>query len=55
MTHAATIADFDSRVLSLLRELWLDAKDDATKTKMRGRIDDALDERLRLMRLRDAA
>ena len=54
MTHAETIAYFDSRVLSLLRELWLEASVN-DKEKMRVRIDDALDERLRLMRLRDAA
>ncbi len=48
------ITDYDRRVLSLLRELWMQAVPGAEKEKLRVRLDDALDERLNLMRERDA-
>lgn len=47
------IAELD-KTLSMVRSIWLDAKDAAEKTKWRVRIDELLDERLRLMKCRDA-
>ncbi len=41
--------------LSLLRSFWLEEKNLDLKTKWWEKIDSALDERLRLMKLRDAA
>jgi primosomal protein N'' len=43
------------KVISAMRMLWGEAKDAAEKAKWRVQIDQALDERLRLMRCRDAA
>lgn len=48
------ISELDG-VLSGLRDLWMNAATDSDKTKWRVRIDEMLDERLRLMRCRDAA
>ncbi len=42
------------RVLSMLRCLWLEAASEADRSKWRVRLDQSLDERLRLMRCRDA-
>lgn len=47
------IAELD-KTLSMVRSLWLDANDAAEKTKWRVRLDELLDERLRLMKCRDA-
>jgi hypothetical protein len=41
-------------VLSLLREKWMNEKDDKKKVKLSKKIDSVLDERLRLMKLRDS-
>ena len=46
------IAELD-KTLSMVRSLWLDANA-AEKTKWRVRLDELLDERLRLMKCRDA-
>ncbi len=43
------------RVMATLRSLWMNARSSTEKEKWRSRIDQALDERLRLMRIRDAA
>ena len=43
------------RVLSTLRDFWMNSKTPEEKTTWRIRIDESLDERLRLMRCRDAA
>ena len=42
------------KTLSMVRALWLESKTPDEKAKWRGRIDDLLDERLRLMKSRDA-
>ena len=51
--YARLIAELD-KTLTMLRRMWLEAprKD---KAACMGRIDEALDERLRLMGFRDAA
>jgi|694.fasta_scaffold14164_14 hypothetical protein len=41
-------------VLSLLREKWMNEKDDKKKVELSKKIDSVLDERLRLMKLRDS-
>lgn len=41
-------------VLSLLREKWMGEKDDKKKAELFKKIDSVLDERFRLMKLRDA-
>jgi hypothetical protein len=41
-------------VLSLLREKWMGEKDDKKKAELFKKIDSVLDERLRLMKLRDS-
>lgn len=46
------IADQD-KSLSTLREFWMESRD-GDKAKWRTRIDAALDERLRLMNIRDS-
>jgi hypothetical protein len=43
------------RVLSQIRTLWMDGKTPEEKNKWRVRLDELLDERLRLMACRDAA
>lgn len=48
------IAQID-RVLSMIREFWLAANHPGEIAKWRDRLDQSLDERLRLMRLRDAS
>jgi hypothetical protein len=40
-------------VLSLLREKWMNEKDDKQKAKLFKKIESVLDERFRLMKLRD--
>lgn len=40
--------------LAMLREFWIGASNDNERSKMMERIDKALDERARLMKLRDA-
>lgn len=47
------IAEVDS-VLSTIRGLWIDATTLAERERWRTRLDQLLDERLRLMRCRDA-
>jgi hypothetical protein len=42
------------KVISAMRMLWGEARDAAEKAKWRVQIDHALDERMRLMRARDA-
>lgn len=46
------IAEFD-KTLSIVRSLWMDAKAPDEKNKCRVRLDELLDERIRLMKLRD--
>jgi hypothetical protein len=41
-------------VLGLLREKWMNEKDDKKKVELSKKIDSVLDERLRLMKLRDS-
>jgi hypothetical protein len=41
-------------VLSLLREKWMGEKNDKKKAELFKKIDSVLDERFRLMKLRDA-
>jgi hypothetical protein len=53
MSATTQIVELD-KTLSLLREGWTDAKP-ADKSKWMDRIDSMLDERFRLMSLRDAA
>lgn len=43
------------RVLSTIRTLWIEAKAPTDLTKWRVRLDELLDERIRLMNCRDAA
>lgn len=43
------------RVISSIRTLWMEAKTSEEKTKWRVRLDELLDERLRMMKARDAA
>ncbi len=52
--YVKLIDDMDS-VLSMVRQLWMEARDDESKRKHRKRLDELLDERLRLMKARDAA
>lgn len=42
------------KTLSMVRALWLESKTPDEKAKWRVRIDELLDERLRLMKSRDA-
>ena len=42
------------KTLSMVRALWMESKTPEEKGKWRGRIDELLDERLRLMNSRDA-
>lgn len=51
-SYTNLIVELD-RVLSTLRGFWLEASGDTDKEKWRKRLDDSLDERLRLMKLRD--
>jgi hypothetical protein len=48
------IAELD-RVLGSIRALWLEAKAPEETTKWRVRLDELMDERLRLMHCRDTA
>lgn len=48
------IAELD-RTLSALRDFWMNAKTPEESAKWRTRINGSLDERLRLMKARDAA
>lgn len=48
------IAELD-KTLSMVRGFWMEARCDTERTQSMKRIDDLLDERLRLMRARDAA
>jgi len=50
VTH---IAELD-KTLKMLSDMWKDEKDKKKITQFRSRIDSMLDERLRLMKLRDA-
>lgn len=50
--HVKTIIAIDE-VLGMLREKWMGEKDDAAKSKVMTKIDSVLDERGRLMKLRD--
>jgi LPS O-antigen subunit length determinant protein (WzzB/FepE family) len=43
------VKEFDKSVLSLLRKQWLDEKNISKKREIMNKIDNALDERLRLM------
>lgn len=52
-SYIKLISEVDS-ALSLVRAYWIDAKDAPEKNKWRVRIDELLDERIRLMRSRDA-
>lgn len=42
------------KTLSMVRALWMESKTPDERGKWRGRIDELLDERLRLMKSRDA-
>ena len=42
------------KTLSMVRALWMESKTPDEKSKWRGRIDELLDERLRLMKSRDS-
>ena len=42
------------KTLSMVRALWMESKTPDERGKWRGRIDDLLDERMRLMKSRDA-
>lgn len=53
-SHAKTIEELDRVLISTLRNLWVEARDPKEKEKWRKSLDDALDERLRLMKSRDA-
>lgn len=44
------IAEMDAGLLKTLRQYWIDARDPKDKEKWRKRLDDSLDERIRLMR-----
>lgn len=50
--HIKTIEAVDE-VLGMLREKWMKEKDEKNKTKTMKKIDSVLDERSRLMKLRD--
>lgn len=50
---AAQIAEMDKTVLSSLRRLWMETDRVEEKAKWLKRLDENLDERLRLMRFRD--
>ncbi len=52
--YVRLIAQLDL-VLSGLKDLWTNARDDKDKAKWMERINASLDERLRFMRLRDTA
>jgi hypothetical protein len=52
--HVKTIAEMDAVLLHSLRKSWLEAKDPKEKEKYMKKLDSALDERLRLMKLRDS-
>ncbi len=46
------IAELD-KMLSMMRGVWIEARDDGERTKSMERINGMLDERMRLMRMRD--
>ncbi len=48
------IIEIDS-ILSMVRTLWIESRDDFEKRRNAKRLDELLDERLRLMKARDAA
>lgn len=48
------IAEVD-KTLDMVRAFWIESRDDGEKRKNQKRIDELLDERMRLMRARDAA
>ena len=50
--YVKLIAEQDKN-LEMLREFWMGARDNGEKAKVRVRLDEALDERLRLMKIRD--
>ncbi len=52
--YLTLIADFD-KTIGMVRTMWMEAKDDAERAKMKTRLNELLDERLNLMRGRDAA
>ena len=51
--YVKLIAELD-KALSLVRTLWLESSSPEVQAKWRTRLDGLLDERLRLMRARDA-
>ena len=55
LTHptAKTIAELDRILLPLLRNRWMNERDPREKRAHQKRLDEALDERLRLMKQRD--
>ncbi len=56
MTHQydSLISELD-KTLSMVRTFWMEARDDGEKRKNTNRLNELLDERLRLMSARDAA
>jgi hypothetical protein len=52
--YTTLLAELD-KTLSLVRSFWIESRDEFEKRKNQKRLDELLDERLRLMRARDAA
>lgn len=51
--YIALIAELD-KTISMVRSFWIEARDEGEKRKNMLRLDQLLDERFRLMKLRDA-
>lgn len=52
--YCRLIESFDSTVLSIIRHNLLNAQTDSERQKWKKNMDDSLDERLRLMKIRDS-
>ncbi len=53
-SYLTLIAELD-KTISMVRTYWMEARDDGEKRKNLTRLNELLDERLRLMSARDAA
>ncbi len=53
--HYSTLLGELDKTLSMVRGFWIEARDDNERTKSMKRLNELLDERLRLMKARDAA
>ncbi len=53
-SYLTLIAELD-KTISMVRTYWMEARDDGEKRKTLNRLNELLDERLRLMSARDAA